>query len=82
MNSFFVNKKIKIAAKYAKSIGLEVHAGHGLNFTNVIEISKIRDIVELNIGHFIIGESIYIGLENSIKHMRFLINKSRESSKD
>ena len=70
--------KIKIAAKYAKSIGLEVHAGHGLNFKNVVEISKIREITELNIGHFIIGESISIGIDRAIKKMRTIIDKSRE----
>ena len=71
--------KIKIAAKYAKSIGLEVHAGHGLNFKNVVEISKIREITELNIGHFIIGEAIYIGIDQAIKKMRTIIDKSREA---
>ena len=71
-------EKIKIAAKYAKSIGLDVHAGHGLNFTNVVEISKIREITELNIGHFIIGEAISIGVESAIKKMRSIIDKSRE----
>ena len=70
--------KIKIAAKYAKSIGLEVHAGHGLNFKNVVEISKIREITELNIGHFIIGEAISIGIDQAIKKMRTIIDKSRE----
>ena len=70
--------KIKIAAKYAKLVGLDVHAGHGLNFTNVVEISKIREITELNIGHFIIGESIYMGIEGAIKKMRSIIDKSRE----
>ena len=71
-------EKIKIAAKYAKSIGLEVHAGHGLNFTNVIAISKIREITELNIGHFIIGEAISLGIEGAIKKMRSIIDNSRE----
>ena len=70
--------KIKIAAKYAKSVGLEVHAGHGLNFKNVVEISKIREITELNIGHFIIGEAISIGIDRAIKKMRTIIDKSRE----
>ena len=70
-------EKIKTAAKYAKSVGLEVHAGHGLNFTNVIDISKIREITEVNIGHFIIGEAIYIGIEGAIKKMRSIIDKSR-----
>ena len=71
-------EKIKIAAKCAKSIGLEVHAGHGLNFTNVIEISKVREITEVNIGHFIIGEAISMGFEDAIKKMRSIIDKSRK----
>ena len=51
---------IKKAAKYAKSIGLEVHAGHGLNFSSAKKISKIKYIKEFNIGLFIVGESIFM----------------------
>ena len=60
-NSSFIN--LKKAVKYAESLDLEVHAGHGLTFNNVSEIAKIKEINELNIGHFIIGESISIGIE-------------------
>jgi pyridoxine 5-phosphate synthase len=68
---------IKKSAKYAKSIGLEVHAGHGLTFNNVFEIANIKEINELNIGHFIIGESISIGIKDTIKKMQNIIDQAR-----
>jgi len=70
-------KRIKNAVIYAEDISLEVHAGHGLNFENVQEIAKIKYIKELNIGHFIIGESIFMGLERVIKQMRNIIDANR-----
>ena len=63
-------KKIKEAAKYAEEIGLECHAGHGLNFATAKKIAKIPQIVELNIGHFLIGEAIFNGLDVVIKKMK------------
>jgi pyridoxine 5-phosphate synthase len=63
-------KKIKEAASYACELGLECHAGHGLDFKTAKQIAKISQIVELNIGHFLIGEAIFIGLENAIKKMK------------
>ena len=68
---------IKKASKYAKSVGLEVHAGHGLTFNNVFEIAKIKEINELNIGHFIIGESISIGIKETIKKMKNILDQAR-----
>ena len=70
-------KRIKNAVIYAEDISIEVHAGHGLNFENVQEIAKIKYIKELNIGHFIIGESIFMGLERVIKQMRNIIDANR-----
>ncbi len=64
-------KKIKQCAKYANSLGIEVHAGHGLDYKSTKVLAKIAEIREFNIGHFIIGEAISIGLKNVIK----LINK-------
>jgi pyridoxine 5-phosphate synthase len=61
----------------AARLGLEVHAGHGLTFDNVKPIAAIPEIRELNIGHFLIGEAIYIGLEASIKKMRALMDEAR-----
>ena len=66
--------RINKAAEFATNNNIEVHAGHGLNFSNVIDIAKIRYIKELNIGHFIIGESIFMGLEEAVKKMRNIID--------
>jgi pyridoxine 5-phosphate synthase len=66
-------KRIKEAVSYAVDKEIEVHAGHGLNFENVKGIANINNIKELNIGHFIIGESIFMGLENVVKKMRKII---------
>ena len=65
------------AAEYANELGLEVHAGHGLTFGCVKPIAAFPQVMELNIGHFLIGESIYIGLEAAIKKMRNLMNDAR-----
>ena len=70
-------KRIKKAVNFAVDKGIEVHAGHGLNFENVKEIAKINNIKELNIGHFLIGESIFMGLEKVIKKMRNIIDSSK-----
>jgi pyridoxine 5-phosphate synthase len=67
-------KIIKDNSVFAKDIGLKVAAGHGLNYQNVLEIAKIKEIEELNIGHSIIANSIFIGLERAIKDMKNLIN--------
>ena len=80
-NLFNLNKKIKSAyqkikksALYAKKIGLDVHAGHGLTYQSAHQISKIKYISEINIGHFIIAESVFVGLRNSIKRFKKIIN--------
>ncbi len=65
--------KIKRATSFATSIGINVNAGHGLNYRNVGEIVKIEAIETLNIGHSIISYSIYVGLEKAIKEMLTLI---------
>ena len=70
-------EKVRAAAAYGASIGLEVHAGHGLTYDNVKPIAAIPEIRELNIGHFLIGEAIFIGLEASIRRMRALIDEAR-----
>ena len=69
--------KINKAAKYATDNNIETHAGHGLNFDNVIDIAKISYIKELNIGHFLIGESIFMGLESAVKKMRNIIDECK-----
>jgi pyridoxine 5-phosphate synthase len=65
------------AAAYGQSIGLEIHAGHGLTFDNVKPIAAIPQIRELNIGHFLVGEAIFIGLDASIRRMRQLMDEAR-----
>ena len=66
-------KRIKKAVDFGNKLGLEVHAGHGLTFKSTKILSKISGIKEYNIGHFIIGESIYIGLKNTIKQFKKII---------
>ncbi len=70
-------KKIREAAAYGTSIGLEVHAGHGLTYDNVGAIAAIPEIRELNIGHFLVGEAIFVGFENAIRRMRALMDEAR-----
>ncbi len=65
--------RIKKAAKYASFLKLNVHAGHGLTYTSAKILKKINDIKEFNIGHFLIGESIFIGLPNSIKKFKKIL---------
>jgi pyridoxine 5-phosphate synthase len=70
-------EKIRDAAAYGTSIGLEIHAGHGLTYDNVKPIAAIADVRELNIGHFLIGEAIFSGLDASIRRMRALMDEAR-----
>ncbi len=67
-------EKIKKCAAIADSEGLECHAGHGLNYATAKKVATIKEIKELNIGHFIIGEAIFDGLEKVILKMRKMIN--------
>jgi pyridoxine 5-phosphate synthase len=70
-------KRIVDAAALAEALGLECHAGHGLGFETVGAIAAIPTIVELNIGHFLIGEAIFGGLDSAIRRMRALIEQGR-----
>ncbi|RUM57805.1 MAG: pyridoxine 5'-phosphate synthase [Persephonella sp.] len=69
--------RIERTAKYGKSIGLNVFAGHGLTYTNVQPVAKIREIEELNIGHSIIANSVFWGLEEAVRKMKRLILEAR-----
>jgi pyridoxine 5-phosphate synthase len=69
--------RLKDMASLAHSLGLEVHAGHGLTYDTVTPIAELPEIVELNIGHFLIGESIFTGLKDTILKMRDLMDKAR-----
>ena len=70
-------EKIRDAAAYGETLGLEIHAGHGLTHDNVKPVAAIAQIRELNIGHFLIGEAVFIGLEESIRTMRRLMDEAR-----
>ena len=74
-NYTYEYKKIKKCCKLAKEIGLEVHAGHGLDYKSTTILSKLEEIEEFNIGHFIIGESIVHGLNDTIKRFKKISNK-------
>ncbi len=64
-------------ASFAHSLGLEVHAGHGLTYHTVLPVAALPQVMELNIGHFLIGEAIFLGLDASIREMRRLMDKAR-----
>ena len=70
-------KRILVAAAHAEILGLECHAGHGLTFDTVKPVAAIASIRELNIGHFLVGEAIFVGLEASICEMRRLMDEAR-----
>ena len=69
--------RISDCAALAAKNGIEPHAGHGLTFENVVPIAAIPRIAELNIGHFLIGEAIFTGLDASVRHMRELLDSAR-----
>jgi pyridoxine 5-phosphate synthase len=70
-------KRLREMAAYADSLGLEVHAGHGLTYETVVAIAEFPELVELNIGHFLVGEAIFSGLQSTISEMRRLMDESR-----
>ena len=70
-------KRITDMAALAAKNGIEPHAGHGLTFENVQPIAAIPQIAELNIGHYLIGEAVFVGLENAIRRMRELMDEAR-----
>ena len=71
-------KRIQRAVDYANELGIECHAGHGLNFENVGPIASIGKITELNIGHFLIGEAVFIGLTSAIGKMKHIMAEARK----
>ena len=72
-------ENLKNMCEYASSIGLEVHAGHGLTYETVSQIAAFPELKELNIGHFLISDAVFNGLGNSIKKMKELIGEARAS---
>jgi pyridoxine 5-phosphate synthase len=69
--------KLREMATFAHSLGLEVHAGHGLSYDTVMPVAALPEVMELNIGHFLIGESIFLGLAPAIHEMRRLMDSAR-----
>jgi pyridoxine 5-phosphate synthase len=70
-------KRISDCAALATKNGIEPHAGHGLTFDNVVPVAAVPQIAELNIGHFLVGEAIFTGLDASVRRMRELMDQAR-----
>jgi pyridoxine 5-phosphate synthase len=73
-------RRIREGARLAKSLGLEVHAGHGLDYGSAETIAALPEIVELNIGHFLIGEAVFTGLEQTVRAMRAAMDRGRAAA--
>src|ERR1700722_2498917 len=69
--------RIREGARLAHSLGLEVHAGHGLDYSTAEAIAAVPEIVELNIGHFLVGEAIDVGLAGTVECMRAAMDRGR-----
>jgi pyridoxine 5-phosphate synthase len=70
-------KRIVAGASLARSAGLEVHAGHGLDYVTAEKIASLREIVELNIGYFMMGEALFVGLAGTVRQMRAAMERGR-----
>ena len=68
------------AAETGATLGLEMHAGHGLTYDNVLSVAALPQLAELNIGHFLIGEAVFVGLDAAIRRMRGLMDEARQDS--
>lgn len=73
-------QRIVAAAAHAEQLGLECHAGHGLTFETVTPVAEINSLIELNIGHFLVGEAIFIGFEAAIRRMREAMDAARHNA--
>lgn len=72
---------LRDSTELAVSLGLKVHAGHGLSVANVARVAEIPAIEELNIGHAIVGRAVFIGMENAVREIRREMDRSRESTR-
>ena len=72
-------EKLTKAANFGKNLGLEIHGGHGLTYDSVKYIASIPEMKELNIGHFLISQAVFDGIENTIYKMRLEIDKSQKT---
>jgi pyridoxine 5-phosphate synthase len=73
-------RRLRDGAAQATALGLEVHAGHGIDYETVLAIAAIPELAELNIGHFLIGEAIFTGLDAAIRRMRALMDAARDEA--
>jgi pyridoxine 5-phosphate synthase len=73
-------ERIRHGAQLARRLGLEVHAGHGLDFATAEAIAALPEIVELNIGHFLIGEAVFSGLADAVRTMRAVMDRGRSGA--
>ena len=82
-NATFATKeleRLREMSTFAHSLGLEVHAGHGITYNSVKQLSAFPEVMELNIGHFLIGEAIFSGLDSAIRRMRALMDEARNEA--
>ena len=70
-------QRLEIAAARVAEVGLECHAGHGLDYDNVLPVARIGNVIELNIGHFLVGEALFVGWHASLARMRALMDQAR-----
>lgn len=73
-------ERLKLGTAYAAEKGREVHAGHGLDYESARRIASLPQIVELNIGHFLIGEAVFVGLAEAIRLMRVAMDAGRSEA--
>ena len=73
-------ERLREMSAFGHSLGLEVHAGHGLTFDTVAPVAAFPEVMELNIGHFLVGEAIFSGLDSAIRRMRELMDRARRDA--
>jgi pyridoxine 5-phosphate synthase len=73
-------EKLRQMSAFGHSLGLEIHAGHGLTFETVAPVARFPEVMELNIGHFLVGEAIFSGLDSAIRRIRELMDRARREA--
>ncbi len=73
-------ERIAAMARLASDMGIEPHAGHGLTYENVKPVAAIPQLAELNIGHYLVGEAVFVGLEAAVRRMRALMDEARSGT--
>lgn len=75
-------RRLALAAAMTRTLGLECHAGHGLTFDNVTPVARLPEVVELNIGHFLVGEAVFAGLAGAVRTMKAIMLQARGAAAD